>query len=109
MPAAATQFNGVSVQTKANVYFDGNVVSHTILLPGGERKTLGIIRTGSFHFNTDAPERMQIVDGACRVTIDGSAEVRVHEAGSHFEVPGKSGFRIEVESGLCQYICSFLS
>ena len=109
MPAAAAQFNGVSVQTKANVYFDGNVVSHTIVLPDGTRKTLGLIRPGSFHFNTDAPERMEIVDGSCRVTIDGSAEARGHSAGSEFEVPGKSGFRIEVESGLCQYICSFLA
>jgi uncharacterized protein YaiE (UPF0345 family) len=109
MPAVATQFNGVSVVTKANIYFDGNVVSYTLLLPSGERKTLGLIRSGSFHFNTDAPERMEIVDGACRVTIDGTTAPTSHPAGSQFEVPGKSGFRIEVESGLCQYICSFLS
>jgi uncharacterized protein YaiE (UPF0345 family) len=109
MPAAAAQFNGVSVQTKANVYFDGNVVSHTILLPGGERKTLGLIRPGSYHFNTDAPERMEIIDGTCRVKVDGAADSRAYEAGSQFEVPGKSGFQIEVERGLCQYICSFLN
>ena len=109
MPAAAAQFNGVSVQTKANVYFDGNVVSYTIILPDGSRKTLGLIRPGSFHFNTDAPERMEIIDGACRVTIDGSTDTHAFPATSQFTVPGKSGFRIEVESGLCQYICSFLS
>jgi uncharacterized protein YaiE (UPF0345 family) len=109
MPAVATQFNGVSVVTKANVYFDGNVASYTLLLPKGERKTLGLIRPGSYHFNTGAPELMEIVDGTCRVTIDGAKDVSVHSAGSGFEVPGKSGFRIEVESGLCQYICSFLS
>ncbi len=108
MPAAARQFEGVSVQTVANVYFDGNVVSHTIILPGGARKTLGLIRPGSFHFNTGAPELMEIVDGTCLVTIDGSASATAHAAGSQFEVPGKSGFQIEVESGLCQYICSFL-
>jgi uncharacterized protein YaiE (UPF0345 family) len=109
MPAVATQFNGVSVVTKANVYFNGNVASYTVLLPDDVRKTLGLIRPGSFHFNTDAPERMEIVDGACRVTLDGSAEVRAFGAGSFFEVPGRSGFTIEVENGLCQYICSFLN
>ena len=109
MPAIATQFNGVSVVTKANVYFDGNVLSHTILLPEGEKKTLGMIRPGSFHFNTDASEIMEIIDGTCRVTIDGASEVRVQAAGSTFQVPGKSGFRIEVEAGVCQYICSFKS
>ena len=104
----ATQFNGVSVVAKANVYFDGGVVSHTILLADGQRKTLGLIRPGSFHFNTDAPELMEIVEGACRVTVDGLAEASDHKPGSHFQVPGKSGFLIEVDSGLCQYICSFL-
>jgi uncharacterized protein YaiE (UPF0345 family) len=108
MSAVATQFKGVSVVTKANVYFDGNVVSHTILLPEGGRKTLGLIRPGSFHFNTEAPELMEIVDGTCRVTVDGTSLVTVHAAGSSFEVPGKSGFTIGVEAGLCQYICSFL-
>ena len=109
MSAVATQFNGVSVVTKANVYFDGNVISHTILLPEGGRKTLGLIRPGSFHFNTEAPELMEIVDGTCRVALDGTNVVRVYAAGSSFEVPGKSGFTIEVEGGLCQYICSFLT
>jgi hypothetical protein len=109
MPAVATQFNGVSIVTKANVYFDGNVISHTIVLPEGERKTLGLIRPGTFHFNTDASELMEIIDGVCRVTLDGATEVSAHAAGSQFRVPGKSGFRIEVESGLCQYICSFLT
>lgn len=109
MTAIASQFDGVSVMTKANVYFDGNVVSHTILAPNGSRLTLGLIRPGSFHFNTDAPELMEIVDGACRVTIDGETSARAIAAGSSFRVPGKSGFLIEVEQGLCQYICSFLS
>jgi uncharacterized protein YaiE (UPF0345 family) len=108
MPVA-TEFNGVSVIAKANVYFDGNVVSHTLLLPGGAKKTLGIIRAGSYHFNTDAPERMEIIDGACSVTLDGAKEALPYGTGSYFDVPGKSGFRIEVERGLCQYICSFLS
>jgi purine/pyrimidine-nucleoside phosphorylase len=109
MPAVVTQFNGVSVVTKANVYFDGGVTSYTILLPEGARKTLGLIRPGSYHFNTDAPEAMEIVDGECRVTLDGKADSSSHAAGSSFEVPGKSGFQIEVKRGLCQYICSFLS
>jgi len=35
------QFSGVAVVTKANVYFDGNVVSHSVLFPDGTKKTLG--------------------------------------------------------------------
>jgi uncharacterized protein YaiE (UPF0345 family) len=108
MPSPTSQFDGVTVVAKANVYFGGNVVSHTVLLPGGEKKTLGLIRKGSYHFNTQSPEIMEILDGECRVTIDGKSEATAHGPGTSFKVPGTSGFKIEVEDGLCQYICSFV-
>jgi purine/pyrimidine-nucleoside phosphorylase len=109
MSSSSVQFSGVTAVAKANVYFDGNVVSHTILLEGGAKKTLGLIRPGSYHFNTDAAERMEITDGSCRVILDGSKDARSYGAGTHFDVPAKSGFQIEVEKGLCQYVCSFLA
>ena len=102
------QFDNVSVKPKANVYFDGKVVSHTILMPGGAKKTLGLIYPGSYHFGTGAPERMEIVAGACRVTLDGTTAAKDYAAGTFFDVPGQSGFTIEVKSGICEYICSFL-
>lgn len=108
MSSLPTQFAGVTVLAKANVYFDGKVVSHTLLLPSGEKKTLGLIYPGSYHFGTDAPERMEIVAGACTVTLDGSTVTQDYAAGTYFDVPGKSGFTIAVKTGLCEYICSFL-
>jgi hypothetical protein len=42
------------------------------------------------------------------VKLDGAAETRDYAAGQHFDVPGKSGFTIEVANGVCEYICSFL-
>jgi len=104
-----TQFAGVTVVTKANVYFDGKVVSHSVLFPDGTKKTLGLIYPGSYHFGTGAPERMEIVAGACRVTLDGQTGVQAFASGQSFDVPGQSGFTIAVEGGLCEYICSFLS
>jgi uncharacterized protein YaiE (UPF0345 family) len=106
---AASELSGVSVLTKANVYFDGNVISHTVLLPGGEKKTLGLIRPGKYHFGTDAAERMEIVAGMCSVTLDGSAARKDYSSPMSFDVPARSGFTIEVTSGLCEYVCSFLS
>ena len=103
-----TQFSGVTVHTKANIYFDGKVVSHTVLMPDGAKKTLGLIYPGSYHFGTGAPERMEIVAGACRVTLDGSTAAQDYAAGTFFDVPGKSGFTIEVKTDICEYICSFL-
>lgn len=102
------QFAGVTVFAKANVYFDGKVVSHTILFADGSKKTLGLIYPGAFHFNTGAPERMEIIAGQCRVKLDGGSTTQDYAAGQHFDVPGKSGFDIEVASGICEYVCSFL-
>ena len=103
-----TEFTGVTVHTKANVYFDGRVVSHSVVFASGEKKTLGLIYSGSYHFGTGAPERMEIVAGSCRVTLDGQCDARTYTAGLHFDVPGKSGFTIDVATGICEYICSYL-
>lgn len=108
MSTLPTQFLNVTVITKANLYFDGKVVSHTVLMPDGAKKTLGLIYPGSFHFGTGAPERMEIVSGSCRVMLDGTTTTADYGAGQHFDVAGKSGFTIEVTSGICEYICSFL-
>lgn len=102
-------FSNVTAVAKANVYFDGKVVSHTILFADGSKKTLGLIYPGSYHFGTDAAERMEITDGSCVVTLDGSKEAKTYAAGTHFDVPAKSGFTIEVKSGIAQYVCSFLN
>jgi purine/pyrimidine-nucleoside phosphorylase len=103
-----TELRGVTALTKANVYFDGKVVSHSLLFPDGSKKTLGLIYPGRFHFGTDKAERMEIVAGQCTVKLDGQTATTTWTAGQVFEVPARSGFDIEVKSGLCEYICSFL-
>lgn len=108
MSSIPAQFAGVTAVTKANIYFDGKVVSHSIVFADGSKKTLGLIYPGSYHFGTGAPERMELVAGACTVKLDGAAAVTNYAAGQHFDVPGKSGFDIEVKSGICEYICSYL-
>ena len=108
MSQIPAKFDGVTVVTKANVYFDGNVVSHTVLFADQSKKTLGLIRPGSYYFGTGAAERMEIVAGECAVTLKDATETRTYGAGTHFDVPANSGFTIAVKSGLCEYICSFL-
>lgn len=108
MSDAKTEFKGVTVLAKANVYFDGKVVSHTILLADGTRKSVGVIFAGKFHFGTDKAERMEITAGDCEVKLDGKAGLSRYSAGQQFEVPAKSGFDIEVKSGVCEYVCTFL-
>ena len=107
MPSPA-QFSNVTAVAKANVYFDGKVVSHTIVFTSEEKKTLGLIYPGKFHFGTDKAERMEIVAGACSVKIDGQDVVQNYSADDAFHVPAKSGFDIEVDGGICEYVCTFL-
>lgn len=102
------QFANVTAVAKANVYFEGKVVSHSILFADESKKTLGLIYPGAYHFGTDAAERMEITDGACEVQLDGSDATQAYAAGTHFDVPAKSGFSITVAEGICQYVCSFL-
>src|SRR5262245_61409125 len=102
------QIANVTAVPKANIYFDGRVVSHSILLTDGSKKTLGMIFPGKYHFGTDLAERMEIVAGVARVRLDGKEEWKSYPAGQAFEVPAKSGFDIEVRDGICEYICSFL-
>ena len=107
MSMAPERFDGVSVATKANIYFDGRVVSHTVNLPDGSRKTIGLIYPGSFTFNTGAPEEMAIVAGTCRARLAGESAWQAYTAGSSFDVPANSSFDIQVESGIAEYVCSF--
>jgi uncharacterized protein YaiE (UPF0345 family) len=101
------KFENVTAIAKANVYFEGRVVSHTVLFPDGSKKTLGLAYPGEFHFATDASERMDIVAGRCRVRLDGSEEWRDYAAGSSFSVPRKSGFDLTVADAITEYVCSF--
>jgi len=103
-----TQFPGVTAVTKANVYFDARVVSHSLIFPDGSKKTLGLIYPGTYHFGTDKAERMEVVAGSCTVKLDGSTASQSYAAGTFFDVPAKSGFDITVESGIAEYICSFI-
>jgi uncharacterized protein YaiE (UPF0345 family) len=51
---------------------------------------------------------MEIIAGTCSVKLDGSETTNTYSAGHFFDVPAKSGFDITVDSGICEYICSFI-
>lgn len=99
------QFDHVSVIKKANVFFDGKCVSHTVLLPDGEKKTVGVIFPSTLTFNTSAPETMEITGGKCRARI-GAGDWKTYEGGSRFDIPGGSQFEIEVQE-MVDYVRHF--
>lgn len=96
----------VTLNRKANIYFDGKVVSHGFTKADGQKATLGVIFPGSFRFNVQAPELMEIIAGSCRVKV-GEGEWATYGAGQSFNVPENGYFDIEVAEGVCEYQCTF--
>jgi uncharacterized protein YaiE (UPF0345 family) len=102
------EFTNATIHAKANVYFEGRVISHTVITKEGDHKTVGVILSGTYHFGTGKAERMEIIAGDCEVVLDGFEKVYRHAAGESFEVPSNSGFTITVNGEPAHYICSFL-
>jgi purine/pyrimidine-nucleoside phosphorylase len=65
-----SEFTNVTVIKKANVYFDGKVVSRTVVFADGSKKTLGIRQPGEYQFNTGDRELMEIISGKLAVALD---------------------------------------
>ena len=100
------QFDQVSVVKKANVYFDGKCISHTVLLADGTRKSVGVILPSKLTFGTGAPEIMELLEGRCRVKLAGETEFKEYAGGQSFDAPGNSSFDIETLETL-HYVCHF--
>ena len=101
-----SQFDNVSVVNKANVYFDGKCVSHTVQFADGTRKSVGVIFPSSLTFNTGAPEIMELNAGRCRIRLKGDTEWTEYQGGQSFHVPGNSSFDIDTLEML-DYVCHF--
>ena len=56
-------FENVNAEALANIYFDGKVISHSLITQEGDKITVGLIYPGEYHFNTDLAERMEIISG----------------------------------------------
>ena len=100
------KIDGVSVTTKANVYFDGKCVSHGITFADGTKKSVGVVLPSTLTFNTGAPEIMECVAGSCEYKLAGTDAWVKSSAGEKFNVPGNSSFDIRVTEAY-HYICHF--
>lgn len=99
-------YENVTLDPKANIYFDGKCVSHTFYLADGTKKSAGVIFPGLLTFGTGAPEVMELNAGRCRVRLAGAEEWTEYAAGESFSVPGDSEFDIEVLEAL-GYVCHY--
>ena len=101
-----SNIENASINPIANTYFGGKCVSHSISLADGSSISAGVIFPARLTFNTEAPERMELLQGKCRVRLPGSVDWQAFSGGESFEVAGDSSFEIDVIEDL-HYICRF--
>lgn len=101
------EFKNVTVVKEANVYFDGKVVSRSVLFADGSKKTLGIMQPGEYEFGTGDKEIMEILSGDLDVSLPGVEGWRPVKGGDSFEIPANAKFRMNVKA-LTDYCCSFV-
>ena len=102
-----SEFQNVTVVKRANVYFDGKVVSRTVIFADGAKKTLGIMQPGEYEFSTGDKEIMEIMSGELDVALPGLDSWKAVKSGEAFEVRANSKFRMKVKT-LTDYCCSFV-
>ena len=117
------RLDGVSIDTKANVYFDGRCVSHTIRLADGSRKSVGVILPAKLTFDTAAPEKELIAGAAaeargsaaantparastCRARAASTSRRSSRCTGEHLGAEPRSASQIEALEPV-HYICHF--
>lgn len=102
-----SEFRDVTVVKKANIYFNGNVTSRTILFRDGSKKTLGVMLPGDYEFNTGDGEIMEILSGELQLLLPGKNSWQLIKSGESFEVPANAKFMMNVKT-ICDYCCSFI-
>jgi uncharacterized protein YaiE (UPF0345 family) len=102
-----SEFKNVTVVREANIYFDGKVVSRSVLFPDGTKKTLGIMQPGEYEFSTGDKELMELMAGELDVLLPGALAWKPVTGGQSFEVPANAKFTMKVKK-LSDYCCSFI-
>ena len=99
-------FKNVDVDKKANIYFEGKVISRNIFLDNGSKKTLGVMLKGKYEFSTVSRELMEIVSGKLNLKREEDDDWVLINEGMEFSVPRDSSFKLEILE-LVNYTCSY--
>ena len=100
-------FEKVTIIKKANVYFNGNVTSRTVLFEDGEKKTLGIMLPGDYEFGTVDKEIMEVLGEKLEVKLPEKENFEIFVEGESFVVEANSKFKLHIEE-TTDYCCSYI-
>ena len=101
------EFINVKVEKKANIYFDGSVISRNITFHDGTIKSLGVMMPGEYEFNTHSKEIMEIISGKLEYQILNQTGWTLITDEMSFDVPAKSSFKVRVIQ-ISHYCCSYI-
>jgi purine/pyrimidine-nucleoside phosphorylase len=87
-----------------NVYFDGKVQSLGIDTEKG-KATVGVMKKGTYVFNTASPETMVIISGILNAKLSGG-DWTSYKKDDAFDVPANSSFEVKCEADVA-YICYY--
>ncbi|WP_207510938.1 pyrimidine/purine nucleoside phosphorylase [Longitalea luteola] len=87
-----------------NVYFDGKVQSLGIETEKGPA-TVGVMKKGTYVFNTSSLETMVVISGTMRTKLSGG-DWLTHKQGDSFEVAANSSFDVMCATDVA-YICYY--
>ncbi|ACU59986.1 pyrimidine/purine nucleoside phosphorylase [Chitinophaga pinensis] len=87
-----------------NVYFDGKVQSLGIETDKGPA-TVGVMKQGTYVFNTSSLETMVIITGEMSTKVSGGDWI-IHKAGDSFEVAAHTSFDVICDADVA-YICYY--
>ena len=96
----------VTIETKANIYFDGKVVSRTGYHEDGSRFTLGIIPPGEYTFGVGPEENMQLISGEAEVLLAGETEWKKVAAPNNFIAIANNEYKIRTKD-ILEYLCDY--
>ena len=107
MSQVDSQFENVTIVKKANVYFDGQVISRTVKFADGTEKTLGFMQPGEYEFGTADKEIMGIISGELDVLLPNTSDWLSISDGESFEVPAGVKFSVNIKTPT-DYSCSYI-
>jgi uncharacterized protein YaiE (UPF0345 family) len=101
------EFNNVKFVAKANVYFEGKILSYTFHTEDGGRKTAGVFFPGEYDLGTGDAEIMEVTSGELSALLPGSDGWRKFPAGETFNIPANSKFKCKTGQ-ISEYVCTYI-
>lgn len=99
-------FNNISIAKEANILYDGNITSRSIVFENGSKKTLGIMLPGEYALTTVNKAIIEIHSGTLQVMLPAEDWVE-YVAPASVEISQNSKYKLKVTS-LVDYCCSFI-